>query len=198
MLYMDGVADWDNPSAQAHRILCASCRSELQAAQWIVDLSRKNGDPPPVDPLQTERILNQVAGDRRRRRFVRWTGVGSFVGVAAAVLILLVPALFRPPVQPVPQPAPELARTTQPNPPPATLEDARVQLAEFTRKTIETLPKVPDVTPPRMNWPAKNDDPLSDTGAVAAKSVQPITTTARKAFSAFLKTAQVANIREMP
>ena len=192
---LDGDPTWDAPETAVHRAACLDCREELSLARSLSGLAT-----PIIVPSELAgRVLAASVSAHRVRRTVRYCGAG--VAMAASVLV----AVFLS--QPTPQTISEsrtIAVVTPKADPVATrplgesVSEARDAIVSLTRRTAtetrETSsslfpnPKLKD-----MPEPGEGLEPLADARAGAAKSVEPIRTSARRAFNLFLRAADPPN-----
>src|SRR5688572_11292659 len=193
---LDVDPTWDSPEAVAHRAGCAACREELALACLMAGALT-----PPAAPADLSgRVLAVAIASHRRRRVTWYAGVGS--ALAASVLVSVVT------LQPQPQTVTEHSTVAAsprkkdepvPNRPLGeAVSEARDALVSLTRRTAtETRqtsaslipsPKLPDM-------PGAGDglEPLADAQAGAARSVDPITASARRAVNLFLRAADPPN-----
>jgi hypothetical protein len=193
MRLLDGVPDWDTDDARSHRESCARCKADLASARMIRPADFRLPATPTCD--LTSRILTGVARDRSRRRTARWIGIASAGALAASLLVAFITGAFGP--KPVGAFGESLEIASVPvQQTPSAFEDARSSIATLTRKIAEqTDPDVLSIPTPKIA-PAKAGvefDTLVEARQTAAKSFAPIASTARRAFSAFLRTAQPLN-----
>lgn len=193
---LDGDSAWDSPEAATHRAACVDCREELALARLL-----PGAFPRPTMPSGlTNRVVGASVAQYRRRRIVRYAGLGA--AVAASILVAVI--AFRPARQTITE-TPSVASLARPKddaPPPKPLgeavSEARDALVSLTRRTATQTratsvalvpnPKLPDV-------PDSGDglEPLTDAQAGAARSVEPITVSARRAVNLFLRAADPPN-----
>lgn len=196
---LDGEPAWDAPGAAAHRASCPDCREELALAGSLVRVPADVVVPAGL----ADRVLSSAVAAHRRRRLLRYGGIG--VALAASVLVAVV--AFRPRDQEEPQPGPVAVlppprpEPVPPQPAPAppkplgeSVAEARDALVSLTRRTAnETRDQsallVPNPKMPEPADPSEGLEPLADARAGAARSVEPITGSARRAFNFFLKAA---------
>jgi len=190
--FLDGEADWDTPDASAHRAACVACRDDLAFARSIRQLTPP---PPPVNlgPL----LLTAVVSDHRRRRFVRLAV--AWAALAASVVIAVI--AFRPSNNAHNQPNPEVVvapksnKAPTPEPPRPigdSVAEARDAIVTLTKRTASETrdgsarllvsPKLPDLPDTGDNL-----EPLADAGSGAAKSFEPVASSARRAVNFFLR-----------
>jgi hypothetical protein len=193
---LDGDPAWDSPDAVTHRAGCAACREELVLARRMTGALR----PPATPGDLAGRVLAVAIASRRRRRVARYAGVGSVL--AGSVLVAVLTLQPRPQTvteHPTVAAAPRAKDEPVPNRPLGeAVSEARDALVSLTRRTAtETRqtsaslipsPKLPDM-------PGAGDglEPLADAQAGAARSVDPITTSARRAVNLFLRAADPPN-----
>jgi hypothetical protein len=193
---LDGEPAWDTPEAAAHRAACVDCREELALARSFAALPAAVVVPAELGG----KVLQAAVTASRRRRLYRSAGVG--MALAASVLV----AVFL--AQPTPQTVSEsrmVARVPEPKNTGAAQKplgesvsearDAIVALtkraADETRETSATLlPNPRLVSTPDMGGGL---EPLTDAQAGAARSVEPIRTSARRALNLFLRAADPPN-----
>ena len=192
---LDGEPEWDRPEAAAHRAACVDCREELALARLLPGAMAG-----PVFPSDlTGRLVAAARARHRRGQLLRYAGAGAAL---AASVVVAATAL-----QPARQTVTEtryVASAPRPRdePPPAkplgeAVSEARDALVSLTRRTADETratsvalvpsPRLPDV-------PAAEGglDPLADAQAGAARSVEPIKTSARRALNLFLRAADPA------
>lgn len=196
---LDGEAAWDSPAAAAHRAACADCREELALARSMIRLP-----PDVIVPVGlTDRVLSAAGQAHRRRRLARYAGAGA--ALAASVLVVWLarpPRAVNPPdngnaVAAVPPP-----RADDPAPHPAApqkplgeaVSEARDALVTLTRRTTsEPGERIGWLIPaPKLsNGPEAGDElqPLADARTGAARSVEPIRDSARRAVNFFIRAA---------
>jgi len=189
---LDGESAWDSPDAAAHRSVCVACREELALAGA---LSQSESVVVPVE--LTDRILKSAVSARRRTMMMRWTGVG--VALAASIVVAVVAIRLPESKQnvvsvaraPTPPPAPKV---DPPKPLGDSMNEARDAFVSLTRRTAtETrdqsamlipMPKVPE--PPAGGGGMES---LADARTGAARSVEPIRDSAKRALSFFARAA---------
>jgi hypothetical protein len=193
---LDGDPGWDGPEAAAHRAGCVACREELVLARQMAGVLRPAAAPAEL----AGRVLGAAVASRRRRRVLRYAGVAG--ALAASVLLAVVTVQPRtqtitehPTVATLPRAKDQPAPTRPLGHAVADARDALVSLtrrtATETRQTSASLipnPKLPDM-------PGTGDglEPLADAQAGAARSVDPIATSARRAVNLFLRAADPPN-----
>jgi hypothetical protein len=189
---LDGETDWDSPEAAAHRATCVACREELVLAG---SLPKPSAVVVPAD--LTDRVLNRALAARQRSRITRFAGVGA--AIAASVVVAII--AFRPPPAPTPEqgvaivPAPKV---DPPQPAPAkslgeSVSEARDAIVSLTNRAVETKDRSARLLPnPQMpDTPDVGErlEPLADARTGAARSVEPIGDSARRAFNLFIRAA---------
>ena len=193
---MDGEADWDRPEAAAHRVACVECREELALAKML-----PGAMTPSVVPWDlTGRVLGAAMASQRRRRIARFAGVGT--ALAASVLVAIIV------LQPSPQMIMEMPSVTvAPRPKDdgvaakplgETVSEARDAIVSLTRRTAAETRETSSNLVPNPKLSDKSDtgdglEPLADAQAGAARSVEPIRTSARRALNLFLRAADPPN-----
>jgi predicted anti-sigma-YlaC factor YlaD len=195
---LDGEPAWDTPEAVAHRAACADCRDELTLARTFAGM---NTQAVTVPTELTGRWVASAVSAHRRRQFVRYAGVG----VALAASVLVVVFVFGPPKQTItetrtvaiaPPPKPDAAPIRPLGESMSEARDAIVQLtrraAAETRDTPAGLIPGPTLTKDVPD-PAEGLEPLSEARTGAAKSVEPLRNSARRAVNLFLRAAEPPN-----
>ena len=201
---LDREAEWDTPEAATHRAGCAECRDELALARSIDRVVA----PVIVPSDLSGRVLNASIAAHRRRQRIQWAGA-AFV-VAASVVIALV--VFRPGPAPIPTPDPSPERESKPvvviplqmqneapvlakeKPLGESVSEAADAIVSLTRRTAaEPKERITVLLPdPRLPGPGQPDerlDPLADAGTGAARSVEPLKDSARRALNFFVRAA---------
>jgi hypothetical protein len=193
---LDGEASWDCPEAAAHRTACFDCREELALARRLPGAVAQ-----PTFPSElTNRVVGAALTQYRRGRIVRHTGLGA----ALAASILVAAVSFQPSRQTItetrsvaslPRPEDDAERV---KPLGEAVSEARDALVSLTRRTANetratSVALVPD--PKLPNVPDSGDglEPLADAQVAAARSVEPIKTSARRALNLFLRAADPPN-----
>jgi hypothetical protein len=197
---LDGEADWDSPEAAAHRSSCQACREELVLAGAITKPQQVV-----VPAGLSDRVLNRALVARRRGRIIRYAGVGA--ALAASVVVAII--AFRPPTTPdtkqgpvaiVPAPKVDPPHVTPAKPLGDSVTEAREAIASLTRRAVETsdqsarllpkpgMPETPDV--------GERLEPLADARTGAARSVEPMRDSARRAFNLFIRAADPPERRD--
>jgi len=193
---LDGDSPWDSTEAAAHRAACVDCREELALARLLPGAVAQ-----PTFPSElTNRVVGAAVAHHRRGRIVRYAGFGA----ALAASILVAAIAFQPSRQTITQ-TPSVASLPRPKddvapakPLGEAVSEARDALVSLTRRTATQTratsvalvpnPKLPDV-------PDSDDglESLTDAQAGAARSVEPIRTSARRAVNLFLRAADPPN-----
>jgi hypothetical protein len=196
---LDGETDWDTPEAAAHRTECIACREELVLAS---SLGRSMNVVVPAE--LTDRVLKTAVSAHRRRWAIRYAGAG--LALAASILIAVVK--FQPtqtvvsvpgPVAVAPKVEPQVANgPTKPlGESVSEARDAIVSLA--SRTATETRDQSTKLMPtPKMpETPAGDNrlEPLAEARTGAARSVEPIRDSARRALSFFARAAEPSQQR---
>jgi hypothetical protein len=193
---LDGDTNWDDAEAASHRTGCIPCREELVLANGMVGAVR----PALLPAGLADRLVGAATSDRRRRRLLRL--VGGSAALAASVLIAV--AAVRPTPQTLTE-QPTLAKLSPPRPEPErpkplgeSVAEAREALAALsrraaaeTRQTSGNLIPNPDL--PDMPGTGDRLEPLADVQTGAARSVDPIKSSARRALNLFLRAADPPN-----
>lgn len=193
---LDGDPAWDSPEAVAHRAGCVPCREELVLARQMAEVLR-----PPAAPADLAgRVLGVAIASHRQRRVTRYAGlVGA---LAAAVLVAVVTFQPRPQTvteHPTVAAVPRAKDEFVPNSPLGeAVTDARDALVSLSRRTATetrqtSVSLIPNPKLPDMPGGGDGLEPLADAQAGAARSVDPITTSARRAVNLFLRAADPPN-----
>ena len=201
---LDREAEWDTPEAAAHRGGCADCRDELTLAR-----SMSRVFAPVVVPSElSARVLKASVSAHRRRQRIRWAGAA--LALAASVLIAVI--ALRPGPTPSPTPSPIADREPTPvvviplhqqndtpelvkeKPLGESVSEAADAIVSLTRRTAsEPKERITVLLPePRLPGPGQPDerlDPLADAGTGAARSVEPLKDSARRALNFFVRAA---------
>ena len=189
--FFDGEAAWDSSAAFAHRRTCIDCRDELALARHVVAVPNVAAIVPSD---LSHRLLKGAIADHRRRRFSRFAGAGFALAasIVAVVIVTYSPANVFGPKQTV-----EVVSAKPPavnKPLGETVSEARDAVVALTLRTANetrdssawslALPKRPagPVIPDGL-------DPLADAQAGAARSVEPLASSARRAVNLFLRAA---------
>ena len=194
---LDGETAWDTPEAAAHRARCTDCREELTLARSFGRLATDVVVPASL----TDRVLTKSVQAHRSRRARGYLLVAG----ALAASVLVVAIVTWPWSEPRPEPGPSVVLIPQPPSPtpPDTpqgrplgesVSEARDALVSLTRRTAnepgerigQLLP-----TPKVPGGPDAGADlqPLADARSGAARSVEPITDSARRAMNFLLRAA---------
>ena len=182
------------PELEQHLVSCPECRQWHGAARRLEEGLRRVPVPPAPAGL-TERIVARVLADQRARRRRRLVVVvtGAFA-LAASVLFMTLARSLWAPVQPTP--SPEVVENL---PAPDPISEAGQALAALPRRTADetvgTLRMLwPVVAAPPMEDPAELPPPfdptarsLRDAGQGITTGLEPVTNSARRAFSLLLK-----------
>ncbi|HKB03498.1 MAG TPA: hypothetical protein VKD90_14845 [Gemmataceae bacterium] len=193
---LDGEPGWDTPEAAAHRAACADCREELALARSMVRLPEAVAVPAGL----SDRIVRGAIAARRRRNLLRIAGVGA--ALAAGILVVIWANRPRPEVPPgngpeiveVPAPTPEPIAATPPKPLGTSVSEARDAIVLLTKRTAtepgERIGRlVPTLTPAEDPDTSDELQPLADARIGAARSVEPIRESARRAVNFFMRAA---------
>src|SRR5262245_22609480 len=202
--WLDREPDWDTPEAAAHRAGCAECRDELVLARSMCRVVA----PVVVPGELSARVLNASVAAHRRRQRIRWAGAA--LAVAASVVIAVV--ALRPGPGPNRTPDPSVDRVPTPvvvipprksdespavamnKPLGESVSEAADAIVSLTRRTAsEPKERITVLLPqPRLLGPGEPDerlDPLADAGTGAARSVEPIKDSARRALNFLVRAA---------
>jgi hypothetical protein len=197
---LDGEVDWDSPEAAAHRANCPPCREELLLAGALMKPA-----PVIVPAGLADRVLDRAMSARRRTQAARF--IGAALALAASVVIAIV--IFRPPA-PTPEPSPVVVApapkvdapvpTAPPKPLGDSVTEAREAIAALTRRAVETTDESTRLLP-KPGMPDTPDvgerlEPLADARTGAARSVEPIGSSARRALNLFIRAADPPERRD--
>jgi hypothetical protein len=193
---LDREPNWDSPEAAAHRAGCRDCREELALAR-----SMSGALTPPAFPSElTGRVVNSAVSAHRKRRLTRYAGAGAVVAASVLVAVLV----LQPRTQTITETR-TVATVTKPTDRPApqkplgeAVSEARDALVSLTRRTASetrdtSASLVPSPKLPDMPDAGAGLEPLADARAGAARSVEPIQTSARRALNLFLRAADPPN-----
>jgi hypothetical protein len=193
---LDGEPSWDSSEAAAHRTACADCREELALARSMVRLPAAVTVPVGL----ADRTLGAALAARRRRRAFGFAGAG--MALAASVVIVVLANRPRPaptpepgPVAVVPGPNPEVAVAVPPKPLSEAVSEARDAIVRLTKRTTtEPGERIGRLLPNPTLKGAEDDgdqlQPLADARSGAARSMDPIRQSARRAVNLFLRAAE--------
>jgi predicted anti-sigma-YlaC factor YlaD len=193
---LDGEANWDCSEAAAHRAACVDCREELALARRL-----RGAVAQPAFPSElTNRVVGAAVTQYRRGRMVRYAGLGA----ALAASILVAAVVFQPSRQTITEtrsvaslPLPKDGAAPS-KPLGDAVSDARDALVSLTRRTANetratSVALVPDPKLPNVPDSGVGLEPLADAQVAAARSVEPIKTSARRALNLFLRAADPPN-----
>jgi predicted anti-sigma-YlaC factor YlaD len=193
---LDGEANWDCPEAAAHRAACVDCREELVLARLLPGAVSHPAFPSEL----TNRVVGAAVTRYRRRRIARSAGLGA----ALAASILVAAIVFQPSRQTITETR-SVASLPRPKddavparPLGEAVSDARDALVSLTRRTANetratSVALVPDPKLPNVPDSGAGLEPLADAQVAAARSVEPIKTSARRALNLFLRAADPPN-----
>jgi hypothetical protein len=192
---LDGEPVAPRAALDAHLAECPSCRELFAAAERLTTGLRLR-HLPAAPPNLVDRIVHRVQADTRARRARRLV-----VGLALAAGLLLAVGLFRrgggPPVE-----RPEAVAVRREVPPPSLqkeLGEAGQAVVALTRRTADEtvtrtrmlLPEVPLPAPPPAPTakvgPGAAEQSLRDVGKSVTSGLEPVTNSARRALSLFLR-----------
>lgn len=193
---LDRDAPWDSPEAAAHRTGCIACRDELALAHTLTAVPREVVVPSGL----SGRIVTGAIKSDRRRRMARYAAIGGALAasVVAATILLQPPAQTiteRPSVAMLPRPKDQPAPT---RPLGESVSEARDALVSLTRRTANetrdtSVSLIPNPKLPDMPTAGDRLEPLANAPSSAAKSVEPIKTSAQRAVNLFLRAADPPN-----
>lgn len=201
---LDGETQWDSPEASAHRVTCVPCREELALAGSFSRLP----DSVVVPAGLSERVLTGVLTSQRRRRWARFAASG--VTLAASVLIFVMAFRPREPESQIVSVAVALPPKVDPKRPVEpkkplgdSVNEAREAIVKLTKRTAnetrdQSVKLLPD--PNLANGPDAGEglEPLADARSGAAKSVEPMRSSAKRAFNLFIRAADPPDRRPQP
>lgn len=193
---LDGEPNWDSPEAAAHRTSCADCREELLLARSMVRLPATVTVPAGL----TDRTLGAALAARRRRRIVAIAGAGAALAASVLVVVLMnrphpAPTPGGEAVAVVPAPKQDVVARAPEKPLGEAVSEARDAIVLLTKRTAtepgERIGRLlPNPTLPAAADQSDELQPLADARSGAARSVEPIRQSARRAFNFFLKAAE--------
>lgn len=196
---LDREADWDSPEAAAHRAECIPCREELALAGVLGQSTNV------VIPAElTDRVLKTAVSAHRWRWAMRYAGAG----LALAASIMLAVVRFQPtqtvesvpgPVAAAPRVEPQIANVPT-KPLGESVSEARDAIVSLASRTAtETRDQSTILLPnPKMPETPTGDrrlEPLADARTGAARSVEPIRDSARRAINFFARAAEPSQKR---
>jgi len=196
---LDGAPAGPSSAALAeHLASCPVCR-ERHAAAGRLEEGLRLLTPPAPPPVLSRRMVDAVLAERRGRlRRQRWARVA--VGLAAAVLLFVLLDKERPqPVQDKPVPPPEVAADTPSGSLRESVSEASSAVVNLTRRTADEtvgstrllLPVVVARNPmDEQPLPSPIDPPvrsLREAGQGLSAGLEPVTSSARRAFDLFLR-----------
>lgn len=198
---LDG-GDWlAGADLERHLAECRDCRQLHEAARRLEEGLRLLPAPFPP-PGFADRMVQQVLGQRRRRR--TWHLAATVGGLAATVLVTVLAMQYWPQAGVSPPPAPvHAAKPTEPQPgPPPSLSDSFAEVssavAALARRTTEEtvdqtrvlwLDPMPTVAQVERVEPAPDlaAQSLWEAGQGVSAGLEPVTTSARRAVDLFLR-----------
>ena len=211
---LDGVPSPRTADTAAHVAQCASCR-DLDGAAAVLTAGLKVLSRPQHSALLTQSIVAGVFEERRqRRRRIRQRAVITFALAASIAILMLVGWLnqtpqpnkdnvAKGPPAPVVPPAPKLVQRA---------DDARIAVASLTERVADQTKEQAKMLmavantfdlAPMDNLPELNDlqeplDPaarsLRQATQTVADGIEPITNSARRAFTFFVKELPVFDL----
>jgi hypothetical protein len=195
---LDGEPHWDAPEAAAHRAACADCREELALARTLARLPAEVVVPAGF----ADRTVRAALRARRRRRSLQVAGAG--LALAASLLVVVLVNRPRPGPAPddsrlvvvVPGPNQDVATATPEKPLGEAVSEARDAIVQLTKRTAtepgERIGRLLPSPPTLPGGPDAGDElqPLADARTGAARSVEPIRQSARRAVYFFLRTSE--------
>ena len=204
---MDGADLPVPPDAAAHLAQCPACR-ELESAARLLKGGLQSMPPPQTSALLTQSIVAGILDDRRRRlRRVRRRMVLTFALAASILILMLVGWLNQGPQSKKHQSVKNKPTPDEPEMPKLVhrAEDARAAVASLTERVADqtkeqakvlmavanTLDLAPMATLPGLSDLEEPLDPAAQSLRQATQTVtsgiEPITNSARRAFTFFVK-----------
>jgi hypothetical protein len=194
----------ESPALAEHLRGCAICR-ELETASQRLQEGLRLLAPPAPPPDWAARLADRVLLDRRRARRrarSRWT---VSLALAAGLFVVLALRLdwrlkFNQAGSEEPKPSPVAKERKTPADTPTlrdSVKEAGVAMASLTNQTADEtvgptrwlLPKVSRPSLPPLDFSAIETPaaPLREAGANVSTGLEPVTTSARRAFGLFLR-----------
>jgi hypothetical protein len=192
---LDGDATWDSAEGQAHRLTCVDCREELVLARSLTLVAVSV-----VVPVElTDKVLHAAISSRRRRRLARYAAAS--MTLAASVLIAV--SWLQPPPQTIREShavavVPPKNDAMAYKPIGESVSEARDALVSLTKRTASetrhtSTGLIPNPKLKDMPDTSERLEPLADARSGAARSVDPLKTSARRAVNLLLRAAEPPN-----
>jgi predicted anti-sigma-YlaC factor YlaD len=175
---------------------CPACRDVYESALTLTHALRHLPRPLPAPGL-APRIVSAVLADRqqRRRRRLVWARTGALAaGLLLAFLINYMVQRTDPGLQPAtgllairPEPKTSLRQTVA-DAGSAVVDSARRQVGQAVENTLALLPSIDDLPPMEVESPLDATRlPLQEAGQAVSTGLEPVTGSARRAFTLFLR-----------
>ncbi|MBM4072088.1 MAG: zf-HC2 domain-containing protein [Planctomycetes bacterium] len=194
--------DW---AVREHAAACLDCRSLQQAADSMLDQLRSQS--PTMPPLDlTRRILVRVEADQKNRlprrfrapaRLGRLGRLGTYLALAASVLLAVLAGMYGLPWLRAPAPKQEPQQLVKTEPPPSmekSVEEARQAVASLADKSTDQMRVLLSVTNPMENVGMAESAPplepaasLRQAGQGAAEGLQTVASSTQRAFAYFFR-----------
>jgi hypothetical protein len=196
---LDGALPGPHASALAgHLASCPACRQRYAAAGRLRE-GLQLLPPPALPPGMSRRIVAAVLAEHRGRLHrQRWARAA--VGLAAAVLVFVLLDKQRPPLAPPPPVPPEVAEADAASGSlRETVTEASSAVVNLTRRTADETVGSTRLLLPVMVARAPTDEPplpspmdppvqsLREAGQGLSAGLEPVTSSARRAFDLFLR-----------
>jgi hypothetical protein len=189
---LDGVWGSDGSTEKEHLASCPACRS-LQAAARQLEKGLQLFSSPTPPPGLRARLISSIWADRRQRQ--QRQGLLAVAAIAASVLILVLVYSWHEGSTKIAgvKPAPE-----SPSVPPPSLQqnmnEVTLAMSSLTKETVEQgrrlLPEI-SLTPAGEGMLVHPLEPpaqsLREAGQGVVTSLEPVTTSARRALNLFLR-----------
>lgn len=187
---LDGPLDKPTTEVERHLAGCQSCRELFVSAELLTEGLRRLPKPAPPDDL-AERIVKQVTRLQRRTRTARWALWSGSIAAGLLIATMYFPWFKSPP---------QLSEQSQPA---STLQQHLAQAGEavvsLTWRAADeavgpTRVLLPEVSLPLPSRPVTNlgklEQPmqsLREAGQGVTAGLEPVTNSARRAVSLFLR-----------
>jgi hypothetical protein len=190
---LDGEPGWDSPEAAVHRAACVDCREELALARSFASAAAAVAVPGDL----TGRLVKTTVSAHRRRQLTRYIGAGFILAASLLVAVFATDA----PKQTITEtrsvalvPPPKQDETPT-RPLGESVSEARDAIVQLTRRAAAETRDTPAGFLPNPNLtrdvpdPGEGLEPLADARTGAARSVEPLRNSARRAVNLFLRAA---------